>query len=126
MCCGGLLLAALPILVIGQDDLKKEIACKGDSDNTVGCFTPPKPIHIRQITYPPKELETRQEGVVTLEVVVGSNGRPRHISVLQSLGSNFDKVAIDGVKHWKFTPATKDGKPVTDKVLVEIGFHLPH
>ena len=119
-------MAALPILVIGQDNLKKEIACGGDKDDTVGCISPPKPIHIRQITYPLKELEARQEGVVTLQMVVDPKGRPHHIRVLHSLGSDFDKAAINGLKHWKFTPATEDGKAVTVKIPVEIGFHLPH
>jgi protein TonB len=92
--------------------LKSGLVCRGNSNDVVGCITPPRQTRAPKPTYPEKGRKTGHEGVVTLGVVVGSDGEPRDISVLSTLGPDFDKAAIDAVKRWKFSPATKDGKPV--------------
>jgi outer membrane biosynthesis protein TonB len=35
-----------------------------------------------------------------------------------------DEKAIEAVSHWKFQPATKNGKPVAEFINVEVQFHL--
>jgi hypothetical protein len=35
-----------------------------------------------------------------------------------------DEKAIEAVRRWRFTPATKDGVPVAAMINVEISFHL--
>ena len=34
------------------------------------------------------------------------------------------EAAIDAVKNWKFSPATRDGKPIALEIKVEVNFHL--
>jgi len=63
-------------------------------------------------------------GTVLLGLVVGSDGLPRDITVSRPLSPDFDAAAIDAVKKWKFSPATRDGKPVATAIKVEVNFHL--
>jgi len=57
-------------------------------------------------------------------LVVGSDGVPRDLNVINSLSPGFDKAAIDAVKKWRFTPAAKDGKPVAAMITVQVSFRL--
>jgi TonB family protein len=64
------------------------------------------------------------QGIVTLMLVVGKDGRPYDIHVRQSLGMGLDEQAIEAVKTWRFRPATLDGKPVDAQIAVEVNFRL--
>ena len=55
--------------------------------------------------------------------VVGTDGKPRDIKVVRSLGLGLDEKAIEAVQKWRFDPARKDGKPVAAQINVEINFH---
>lgn len=64
------------------------------------------------------------EGTVTLDIVVTSAGKTALIRVLKTLGYGLDEKAIEAVRTWKFHPATKDGKPVSVNVAVQVEFRL--
>lgn len=104
--------------------LQNSIACRGNSNDVVGCVTPPRQTRAPKAEYPEKERKARREGIVTLSVTVGSDGEPRDIWVLSTLGPDFDKAAIDSLKQWKFSPATKDGKAVAVRIAVAVDFVL--
>ncbi len=106
--------------------LSNSIACRGSSNDVVGCVTAPRQTRAPEPKYPRKERKARHQGMVRLNLVVGSNGLPTDISVAQTLSPDFDKAAIDAVRQWKFAPATKDGKPVAVEIAIEVEFHLTH
>jgi protein TonB len=76
--------------------------------------------------FPEKERKARQrgKGTVVLSLVVNSDGLPSDIKVLRTLSPDFDKAAMDAVKKWRFSPGTRDGKPVAVQIKVEVTFHL--
>ena len=51
-------------------------------------------------------------GIVILEVVIGSDGLVKKASVLKPLPFGLNQAAIDAVTQWKFKPGTLNGKPV--------------
>jgi TonB family protein len=65
----------------------------------------------------------RAQGSVMLGIVVTSDGKPTRIRILQSRGYGLDEKAVEAVSQWKFKPATKDGKPVSVEMAVEVDFH---
>lgn len=71
----------------------------------------------------PNSMDTGSRAkVVTLGVVVGSNGKPCNLEVRQSAGPEFDRAALDAVARWKWKPATRDKKPVAVHIFVEVSF----
>jgi TonB family protein len=85
--------------------------------------TSPKIIYKIEPIYAPEARDARLQGTVLLNVVVGRNGVPSDIRVLKPLAGLEDE-AIDAVRHWRFKPSEKDGKPVAVFAQIEINFRL--
>ena len=63
-------------------------------------------------------------GNVTLAVAINAGGTVDAVKVVCSLEPGLDANAVDAVKQWKFTPATKNGDPVPVQIEVTVGFRL--
>src|SRR5260370_13630821 len=85
---------------------------------------PPRQIYGPGAEYTDKARKEGQEGVVVLEMVVGTVGLPRGIKVTRSLTPDLDEAALDAVRRWKFSPGTKDGEAVAVLINAEISFSL--
>ncbi|MDH3626807.1 MAG: TonB family protein [Acidobacteriota bacterium] len=85
----------------------------------------PTLVHRVSPTYPPLARRMRQEGVVTLTVLVKEDGTVGDIlNPAGTKGSMLDKAAIDAVRGWKYEPATKNGVEVQTWLQVRIKFAL--
>jgi TonB family protein len=89
-----------------------------------GGVSPPRPIYSPEPEFSEEARKAKYQGVCTLGVIVGADGRPRDIHVLSSLGMGLDEKAIETVKTWRFEPGMKDGHPVNVQIAVEVDFHL--
>jgi len=89
-----------------------------------GGVSPPRPIYRPDPEFSEEARKAKYQGVCTLGMIVGTDGRPTNIRVLGSLGMGLDEKAIEAVKNWKFEPAMKDGHPVRVEIAVEVDFHL--
>jgi len=98
--------------------------CGGVENGIVNppCTTQPRLIYSPEAKYPRKQGKVHLPATVQLAAVVGPDGLPSDIAVSSSLSPDFDQAAMDAVKKWKFSPATKDGKPAATKVMLEITF----
>lgn len=63
-------------------------------------------------------------GVVVLRAVLASDGTVQNIFVFRSLSHGLTEQAIKAARKIKFTPATKDGHPVSQAVMMEYYFNL--
>ncbi|MDQ3040470.1 MAG: TonB family protein [Pseudomonadota bacterium] len=77
-------------------------------------------------TYPRNAQRLGLTGTVMLQVLVGIDGRPLEVSVVQSSGHReLDETARAQVlKRWSFRPATKDGIAIQAMGLVPVQFSL--
>lgn len=89
-----------------------------------GGTSAPRAIYAPEPEFSEEARKAKYQGVCTLGLIVGSDGRPRNIRVLSSLGMGLDEKAIEAVKNWKFEPAMRDGHPVNVEIAVEVDFHL--
>jgi TonB family protein len=71
--------------------------------------------------FPPRALS---DGVVLLEVGVGTDGRVTDATVLRSDGG-FDQAALDAVRLWTFQPARVDGQVEETYAYVVMAFRQP-
>jgi|ERR1035438_1668282 protein TonB len=89
-----------------------------------GSVTGPRPVYNPAPGWPKKTRNSGDRAAVLLWVVVGLDGLPHDITVARPADRDFDQAAIDCMKKWKFSPATKDGKPVAVKINVEVNFRI--
>ncbi|HYW44436.1 MAG TPA: energy transducer TonB [Bryobacteraceae bacterium] len=89
-----------------------------------GSATAPVVLFKLEPEYTEDARRARIQGTVILRIEVDTNGRPRNISVRQSLGLGLDEQAMDAVRHWKFRPGRQNGRPVVTVALVEVNFRL--
>jgi TonB family protein len=89
-----------------------------------GGVSPPVPIYKPDPEFSEEARKAKYQGVCTLEMIVGADGRPTQIRVVGSLGMGLDEKAIEAVRNWKFEPGKKDGHPVATDIAVEVEFHL--
>ena len=88
-----------------------------------GAVKPPVRVKVVNPTYPPNARQSRTQGVVILEVVIGSNGKVTSTKVLKSLPF-LDAAAIDAVKQWEYKPPLVDDKPTPVIMTVPVNFKL--
>lgn len=69
-----------------------------------------------------QKSEPNYVGTVKVVAVVTQSGRVCGIAISQSVGKQADKLAVDTLGKWKFSPAMKDGKPVV--VMIQVAVDL--
>lgn len=75
--------------------------------------------------YPQRSLQLRETGVVTLRILVGSDGLPKEVILEKSSGfDRLDQAALAAMPKWKFVPGKRDGKPIEMWALQAIPFRL--
>ena len=79
---------------------------------------PPRPVR----TPDPKIPKDSVKGMVLIKCVVGIDGMVHDAHVTQSLSPQNDASALEAVKHWKFLPTKRDGKPVAVRTSLAVRF----
>lgn len=96
-----------------------------EAENAARVDPVPDPTASPQPNYPTAALRRGMEGVVTLLVTVDADGKVTRVRVLESSGHGLlDRAAQDGVRKWRFTPATENGVAVPGAARVPIRFRL--
>jgi TonB family protein len=75
-----------------------------------------------QLQYPDSFKGSGIQGAVSLEAVIDQNGCAHDVRVGRKLHPELDEIARQTVGSWIFSPATKDGKPVTVKIQIQVEF----
>ena len=89
----------------------------GDLSATMVSATPPR--------YPIESRRLREQGIVTLSVMLGLDGSVADVSIAKSSGFvRLDRAALGAVRHWRWSPMVRNGNPVLVKGLVTIPFVL--
>lgn len=76
--------------------------------------------------YPEEARDAGVTGRMLLETEVLPDGTPGKITIKEGIPGypGFDQMAIEAVRQWRFTPGTRDGKPVTCTVMIPVEFSL--
>ncbi len=116
---------AIFLLILSSAFAQQPVELDGQPVYKVGgSVLPPRAIETPDPKYPKQARAHRVQGVVTLWLIVDTNGMPREIKVTKSLEHDLDLAAAAAVNQWRFSPATKDGHPVYVMIYVEVNFHL--
>jgi TonB family protein len=88
--------------------------------------TLPRVLHEEKPRYTREAMQQRIQGTVLMECVVEVDGTVSQTVVIRSLDQQYglDAEAIRAARHWRFSPGTKDGRPVPVLVTIELTFKL--
>lgn len=86
-------------------------------------ITPPRVTKQVNPKYSDSKRGVRVTGLITIEVIVSSQGTPRNPRVIKGIDDEVDRAAVEALKQWRFAPARKDNQPVAVRVVIEIDFH---
>lgn len=90
-----------------------------------GVDTPPQILTRREPVYPVTARRLKVEGTVLLNVLVGANGSVREVKVLEAEGGKLlSPSAVEAVRQWTFSPATRGGTAVDCWHKIPIRFAL--
>lgn len=84
----------------------------------------PKVLYQPEPEFSEEARKAHYQGTVGLTFVVDRSGKVCEVQVVRPGGMGLDERAANGVKDWRFQPATRNGEPVAVKLYVEVGFHL--
>lgn len=71
-------------------------------------------------TYPQKALEDGLSGSVTVDFIVGVDGKPTNVRIADANPSGtFDQAALEALKSWRYEPCRLEGvlTPIPDRVV---------
>jgi periplasmic protein TonB len=78
-----------------------------------------------QPPYPAIERRAEREGTVRVRVTIGPDGRVTAVQRLEATTDAFWRVTeLQALRHWRFRPATLDGRPVEDSKVLTLNFRL--
>ena len=76
-------------------------------------------------SYPAISRRLGEQGVVTLNVLIDTDGLPKKVEVKKSSGfERLDRQAVETVQRWRFVPGTRNGVPEAMWYLQPIHFVL--
>ncbi len=84
---------------------------------------PPRLLKQTRPVYPQEAFIKKIEGVVTLEIVIGVDGRVGRSRVIRSI-PQLDGAAVQCVQQWIFSPAVKGGRPVSTLAQAPVSFRI--
>lgn len=95
-----------------------------DFDPTEAGSSNPKLIKDVEPIYPKNAKRAQKEGTVTLQATIGTDGIPKNIVAITSIGFGLEEAAIAAFKKCRFIPAKKKGKDVEITVTRKFEFEL--
>lgn len=102
-------------------DDAQEAAADRDKE---GIVLPPRPTYTPEPEFSEQARHAKYQGTVVLGIVIDKAGKISRIKLERPLGMGLDENAMEGVKNWRFSPATHNGEPVAVAMNIEISFNL--
>ncbi len=85
----------------------------------------PQPLAMVSPNHPKALLEKRQGGDAEIECLVGLDGRPTELRVLNATHAELGEAAMEALRQWTFKPGIRNGQPAPWRVRVPFNFPMP-
>lgn len=89
-----------------------------------GGVSAPQLVHSVDPEFTDQARRANLQGIVSIQLIVDSQGNPQNIHVVRHLGMGLDQKAVEAVRQYKFRPAMYQGRPVSVQLVVDVNFHL--
>src|SRR5262249_8686851 len=89
-------------------------------------LTPPQVLTHPPAAYTDEARLRGIEGIVVVQAEFDSQGNITVLKVIKGLGYGLDENALAALRAWHFSPALRDGLPVSAVAEIEVPFNLRH
>jgi len=89
-----------------------------------GIVTPPEIANFKSPSYTTEARKLKIEGVVTIEAAFDIEGKFSILGVAKGLGYGLDENAVEALKLSTFTPARRNGAPISVIAQIDVDFNL--
>jgi len=90
----------------------------------IGGVSLPVPLVSPEAEFSDEARRAKYQGICAVQIVVDTQGYPRNLRVVRTLGMGLDQKALEAVSKYRFKPALKNGKPVPAIMTIEVNFRL--
>ncbi len=87
-----------------------------------GVFATAVPVYKEAGRYTPEALDAKIRGTVEVAVMVGKDGLPTRVRIVQGLGYGLDASALAAVRQWRFKPSLVEAQPTESEIVVGVPF----
>ncbi len=114
-------LLSSPVLAQGSKEAESTVE---DSQAEQPVLIPPKLLTYAQATYPQEAVKAGLEAEVVARLDVDETGLVVGVTIEEPVGHGFDEAAEEAMYRFVFEPATRDGLPISSRVLYRYTFFL--
>ncbi len=79
-------------------------------------IVPPQIVEFVEAPYPESEQASTEGASVVLQIAISATGEVVGVAVVTSAGEAFDAAAMEAVRRFRFTPATRNGTPIPVRI----------
>jgi TonB family protein len=114
---------AIPEVLITERDLPAPDAAQfEDRHNHPLLSTEPYSIHTVDADFANPFVLHPFVQVAVVTVLIGADGLPKTVQIRRGLGFGLDQKAVAAVEHYRFVPATKNGRPIAVTRDISVNF----
>ena len=85
----------------------------------------PKIVNKVQPVYPASAKEAGSQGTVVLHAIIGMNGSPLSLRVVNSdIDPELARAAVEAVSRWRYSPTLLNGQPIEVDTTISVNFTL--
>jgi TonB family protein len=107
-----------PIIGCKPAASETRVSVKWDLSNTAANAFQPASVFMDARDYPPDALKRREQGNVTMAVVVTAQGQVQPIVLRSSGFPDLDQKSVEVIKGWRFSPGVLDGRPMMSQIFL--------
>jgi TonB family protein len=112
------------IYKVSQREFRPASANTAGSNDNNAIVLPPRPTYTPEPDFSEQARHAKYQGTVVLGIVIDKAGKVSRIRLDRPLGMGLDENAMESVKQWRFSPATRNGEPVAVAMDIEVSFNL--
>lgn len=87
-------------------------------------IAPPRVLFQQPPVYPAQMMTSRLQGSVTVEFIIDEEGHTRDLRLIRSTYKEFEAPALEAIRQWRFEPARKDGRPISQLASQRLDFSM--
>ena len=87
-------------------------------------ITPPKPTRSATPRYTREAMDAKVQGLVTVEILIGTDGKVKDARVLQTASPLLNQPAIEAARRWEVTPTIVNGEPKPIVLMLQLDFNV--